>query len=199
MDKIFEKNLIPTKKAAELSGYTSDYLARLARSGKISARRVGHTWFVDVESLTHFLDTQGDRKIDYARALARAREEEYHALHSPVRQAAQILTKPLPMPEKFRIAADSVRSHALAVSLSLAVVVSGALVARAEAVPLIANRIAEIADEASFGFSETFGNIPSRIAERIKKAGDGMRSNYPRVAENISRASAGAASPILAD
>src|SRR3989338_63782 len=178
MNQIFEKNFIPTKEAAELSGYTSDYLARLARSGKISARRVGHTWMVDVESLTRFLDKQGDRKIDYARSLARAREEEYRALNSPLHQAADTLTKPLQMPEKFSAAANAIRSHALAVSLSFIAVISGALVARADVIPLIANQIAKIASEASFGFSETFGNIPSLITARIEKADDDMRSIY---------------------
>ncbi|MDP2655141.1 MAG: helix-turn-helix domain-containing protein, partial [bacterium] len=197
MNQIFEKNFIPTKEAAELSGYTSDYLARLARSGKISARRVGHTWMVDSESLTSFLDQQGDRKVDYARALARAREKEYRALNSPVQQVTKTLTKPIEIPEKLGIVVNTFRSHALAISLSFAVVISGAMVARASAIPLIANQIAHIAGEINFGFNETFGNIPSRIAERIGKAGDDMRSNYPRVAENISRASTNIVSPIL--
>ena len=74
----FEKNLITTKVAGKLSGYHSDYLARLARSGKIAGKKIGHSWFIDRESLSHFLSQQGDRKIDYARALARAREDEYH-------------------------------------------------------------------------------------------------------------------------
>src|SRR3989344_201054 len=179
MNQIFEKNLIPTKEAAELSGYTSDYLARLARSGKISARRVGHTWMVDSEPLTHFLDQQGDRKVDSARALARAREKEYRALNSPAQQVTKTLTKPLEMPDKLGIVANTFRSHALAVPLSPAVVVSGALVARASVIPSIANQIAEIAGEVHSGFNETFGKIPSRIAERIEKAGDDMRSVSP--------------------
>ncbi|MEK7060555.1 MAG: helix-turn-helix domain-containing protein, partial [Patescibacteria group bacterium] len=173
----FEKNLIPTKEAAELSGYTSDYLSRLARSGKISACRVGHTWLVDVESLTHFLNKQGDRKIDYARALARAREEEYRALNSPVQKVTGTLTKPLPMPEKLGIAVTAFRTHALAVSLSLAVVVSGALAQHQ--IIFGAGLVAQVANEAHYGFGETFGNIPSRIAARIEKAGSDMRSVSP--------------------
>ena len=75
MDPLFEKNLITTKNAGELSGYTSDYLARLVRSGKIIGRRVGHSWLIDRESLTRFVGQQGDRKVDYARGLPRARGE----------------------------------------------------------------------------------------------------------------------------
>jgi excisionase family DNA binding protein len=63
MEALFNKNLLSTKKASELSGYTSDYIARLARSGKISAQRVGHTWFVDLDSLQQFLEQQESRKI----------------------------------------------------------------------------------------------------------------------------------------
>ena len=191
MDPIFEKNLIPTKEAAELSGYTSDYLARLARSKKISARRVGHTWFVDSESLKSFLDQQGDRKIDYARALARSREAEYRALHSTLQQVTNTLTKPLQMPEKLGVVARALRSHALAVSLSFAVVVFGAFGARAEAIPLLANQIAEIVHDAAYGFGETFGDIPSHIAARIKKTDTDTHARVPRIAL--------IASPILID
>src|SRR3990167_1240445 len=92
MDPLTNKNFISTKVSGELSGYTSDYLARLARSGKVVGKRVGHSWFIDRESLGDFLNQQGDRKIDYARALARAREAEYRAHRSPLRR---VLNSPL--------------------------------------------------------------------------------------------------------
>ena len=189
MDPIFEKNLIPTKKASELSGYTSDYLARLARSGKISAHRVGHSWFVDSESLTRFLDQQGNRKIDYARTLARMREQEYlshqdtrkDAMRQDTRQSAlhQVkgaLTKPLQVPERFASVVNLLRSNALAVSLSLVVVISGAFAASTAPLPLLADQIVEITRDVAYGFGETFGNIPSRIAARIEKANTDMHS-----------------------
>lgn len=81
MDQFSEKNFITTKYAGELSGYTSDYLARLARSGKIVGKRIGHSWLIDKESLARFLDEQGDRKIDYARA---KRNTALIGLHSGV-------------------------------------------------------------------------------------------------------------------
>ena len=46
MNTPFEKNLISTKEASQLSGYNPDYLARLCRSGKISGTRVGRAWLV---------------------------------------------------------------------------------------------------------------------------------------------------------
>ncbi|MDO8567002.1 MAG: DUF5011 domain-containing protein [bacterium] len=183
MNEIFEKKFISTKEAAELSGYTSDYLSRLARSGKISGQRVGHTWFIDRESLAHFLDQQEDRKINYAHALARAREKEYLLyqgtqqeikVNSPLQRTTKVLFAPLSTPRKLEVAANSFRPHALALALSLIVVVSGAFVANAAIIPL-AHRGAEISADVAIGFKETFGNIPYNIAARIGKANNDIR------------------------
>ncbi len=76
MNFLSNENLITTKDAGELSGYTSDYLSRLVRSGKITGKRIGHNWLVDIESLAHFLDQQGSHKIDRARSLASERARE---------------------------------------------------------------------------------------------------------------------------
>ena len=196
MDPFFEKNLIPTKEAAELSGYTSDYIARLARSGKISGHRIGHTWFVDTESLTQFLDQQEDRKIDYARALARAREVEYRAVNSTLSQVSRTLTKSFQVPEKLSNIADSLRPHAFALSTAFVVVISGALLAHVLATPHLAGRAVSVASDISYGFGETFGDIPSRIAARIEKADSDIRAVAPRVAENTARVSANLAASI---
>ena len=45
------KKFISAKRAAEISGYASDYIGQLSRMGKIEARMVGRTWFVSEESL----------------------------------------------------------------------------------------------------------------------------------------------------
>lgn len=42
---------ISSKRAAEIFGYTQDYIGQLARLGKITARRVGGLWYVVEESL----------------------------------------------------------------------------------------------------------------------------------------------------
>src|SRR6185437_1786021 len=77
MDPLLDKNIISTKAASELSGYSPDYLSRLARSGKIRGTQVGRTWVVQKESLLEFMGTQGKRKEELARALARTRANEY--------------------------------------------------------------------------------------------------------------------------
>jgi len=170
MNSIFEKNLISTKDAGKLSGYTSDYLSRLARSGKIVGKRIGHSWFIDQQSLSKFLAGQSGRKIDYARALARAREDEYRASHSAVSNVTKTLTKKIQVSEKLIKTASAFTSHAFALALSLAVIVSGALLARASVIPLLANQVAEIAYDTVSGFNATFGNIPLHIANRIYDA-----------------------------
>jgi len=178
MDSTFEKNFITTKNAGELSGYSSDYLARLARSGKIIGKRVGHSWFVEKESLERFLDQQGIHKIDYARSLARKREVEYRVLNSPLNKVANKLTKPILMPRKLIGVSDSLRSNAFAISMSFVVVASGAFIARAEVIPLLADQAIIIAQKINYGFNETFGNIPSRIASEINSASNEL-SAYP--------------------
>ena len=39
---------------SERFSYTSDYLSKLAREGKIDATRVGRQWFINETSLEHF-------------------------------------------------------------------------------------------------------------------------------------------------
>lgn len=46
---------LSSKEAARVFGYTSDYVSRLARQGKVTATRIGHQWFVDPTSLDKFL------------------------------------------------------------------------------------------------------------------------------------------------
>jgi hypoxanthine phosphoribosyltransferase len=42
---------IPSKQAAEITGYTQDYIGQLARGGHILAQRVSGLWYVNEESL----------------------------------------------------------------------------------------------------------------------------------------------------
>ncbi|MDP3785062.1 MAG: hypothetical protein Q8R12_03230, partial [bacterium] len=50
------KIFLSLKKAGEVSGYHSDYLGRLARSGKLKSRKVGIQWFIEKESLLNFFE-----------------------------------------------------------------------------------------------------------------------------------------------
>jgi hypothetical protein len=47
-------NLLPIREAAKRVSYTTDYVGRLAREGKILAKREGRVWLVDLDSLKLF-------------------------------------------------------------------------------------------------------------------------------------------------
>lgn len=47
-------NLVPIKEVLGSTGYTRDYIAKLAREGQIVAAQVGRQWYIDVASLENF-------------------------------------------------------------------------------------------------------------------------------------------------
>jgi len=54
-----------TKKAVSLTGYSADYARRLARRGKVEARKVGRDWLIKRESLLAYkqrMDRLGPQK-----------------------------------------------------------------------------------------------------------------------------------------
>jgi hypothetical protein len=52
-------NLVSSKEAARLYGVTNDYIARLARKGKLKGVLDGRTWFIDQGSLNEFFSKMG--------------------------------------------------------------------------------------------------------------------------------------------
>jgi len=48
---------IPIREAAAASHRSTEYLARLARLGRLRAKMVAHTWFFEKHSLQQFLST----------------------------------------------------------------------------------------------------------------------------------------------
>jgi len=45
------RTYLSTKRAAEITGYTTDYVGQLARGGKIDAQLVGRNWYIDEVSI----------------------------------------------------------------------------------------------------------------------------------------------------
>jgi hypothetical protein len=45
------RTLISARRAAEMAKYSNDYIGQLCRSGKVQARMIGRSWYVDQESL----------------------------------------------------------------------------------------------------------------------------------------------------
>ncbi len=195
MDSFFDKRLITTKDASELSGYTSDYLSRLVRLGKIEGQRIGHSWLIERESLEVFLKNQKTQKSEYAHSLSLAREEEYRAHRSLLRRKAKLSKPPVPLQKGIR--ESSVFSQVFALTAALLVVASGAFAAQAVALPRLGEQVAELAHQVAFGFRATFGGIPYGIAERIDAADASMRTTNARVAADTALGSARDASPIL--
>lgn len=52
--EIDRKNRFSIKAAATATGYSRDYITKLARDGKIVATQVGRQWYLDLESLTQY-------------------------------------------------------------------------------------------------------------------------------------------------
>jgi hypothetical protein len=49
---------ISNRDAAAASHLSTEYLARLARSGRLRARMIGRMWFIETHSLQQFLSTR---------------------------------------------------------------------------------------------------------------------------------------------
>ena len=50
------QDFITVEEAIRLSGYTAQYLRRMARQGKIQAMKFGHFWMVNLESLQGYIE-----------------------------------------------------------------------------------------------------------------------------------------------
>ena len=55
-------NLISVREAAENSGYSTQYLCRLLRTGKLVGRKVGQVWLIQMESFESYLATTRSSK-----------------------------------------------------------------------------------------------------------------------------------------
>src|SRR3989338_5791996 len=70
---------ITARHAAGRTGFTRDHITRLCRTGKIEARQIDNTWYLDVNSLEQFLLMQDRRKEEVAAQLSELRTREYKA------------------------------------------------------------------------------------------------------------------------
>jgi excisionase family DNA binding protein len=81
----------PIKEAAGHVGYSRDYVARLAREGKIAAQQDGRRWFVHLGSLEQFAaDASVEREVrrEYLRAERRVEREAQAAIAAANARAA---------------------------------------------------------------------------------------------------------------
>lgn len=73
---IGSKTYHPTTFLSGRFSYTSDYLSKLAREGKVEASRVGRQWFIEESSLESFLQKVATEKKERADALRKERQQE---------------------------------------------------------------------------------------------------------------------------
>ncbi len=88
-----------------LSGYNADYLSRLCREKRIAGSQIGRTWLIERASLESFMESQVDRKIEFAESLARERGLEYRKANSPSARITRVTDN---LEERMRVVAESV-------------------------------------------------------------------------------------------
>ena len=186
------ENLLSTNEAAKLSGYSADYLARLGKSGKIKATRIGRSWFLDRSSFIAFVGEQGDRREAHARALARVREEEYRKHRSPVRRAVKALTTPVPQ-ATFALP-SSFSSHVVSALVAMLVVGCASILA-AQIVPGAAEFLATQVAQVRTGLAYLVDDHAQSFRERIAKVQRAQKEQMQRVAHDINALTAELAMP----
>ncbi|HYD92896.1 MAG TPA: hypothetical protein VEB18_00325 [Candidatus Paceibacterota bacterium] len=135
MDPLLDKKYISSKEASELSGYHSDYLARLCRTGAINGTRVGRTWLINRASLLRFVANQDLQKKKNAQELSRLREKEY--------RAAQVVSKPTVSAKKSRSVPSPyfAPSQATAALSAILIVTGGLLIGQTKVIESSSNFI----------------------------------------------------------
>jgi hypothetical protein len=94
MDELIigEKAYIPSKKAAEITGYAKDYVGQLCREGRVEAKLVGRSWYVLESSIREHRFGGAD--------IAAPKEEERGAEAVPEQSSDDAWGKPVYIPEK---------------------------------------------------------------------------------------------------
>lgn len=101
------RSFMPAKDAAKLVDYSSDYVSRLAREGKVVAEQRNRQWYVSVDSLKLFVLQQKEEQRERQRLLREERLREYAATQQ---QSA------------LAVAQDRSKTHALSAALVTGVV-----------------------------------------------------------------------------
>jgi excisionase family DNA binding protein len=64
-------DLVTLAQAADLYGYSGDYLRRLAEKGRLGARKIGHHWLTTAGDVESFLSTREKRGVYKKRVKSR--------------------------------------------------------------------------------------------------------------------------------
>ncbi|MGE5541397.1 MAG: hypothetical protein ACM3TU_03955, partial [Bacillota bacterium] len=171
------KNFIPNKEASQLSGYNSDYIARLCREGKIEGKRIGRAWFVNRESLQRFIRQQEEKKKEFARELSLVRGREYDARKNSTIEKAVVKSS---TPVSARTSRTSISPKlsdihptlrpAFALAVTGLVIIFAVVTADAGTVQRFASRMIVAAAVSQQGEVA----IPDRVAFAVYRVGDGI-------------------------
>ena len=177
MDLLFKENFISTKEASKSSGYTSDYIARLIRSGKIVGQKIGHSWFVDRDSLHIFLADKNKQQKDttvvetYLPPVVYPAEDNTSLPVSPnaqkIRDKIREISEKTNTPSPQVLVTGGFFNHVFALSVALFVVASGAYGAQLLSSSHVTDRIATIAQQTAEGFALAFGTFPTQMVARM--------------------------------
>ena len=118
---------LSSKEAGRISGYTNDYISRLAREEKIEATRVGTQWFVEPKSLDAFLqfaEKAREARKEMLRAERQKERTNFSLGATPVFASAMSMPSPLSV-RPFDFSVDQSTAHQTA----LLAVLSGVAVA----------------------------------------------------------------------
>lgn len=78
------KNFLPATEAGKHFEYTKDYLLLLIKEGKISGKKIGHRWYVDMASAEHFF-IEAKKVREKRKAKIREERREELRAHTAVR------------------------------------------------------------------------------------------------------------------
>ena len=76
MNDFHPNTTLPAKTAGKRLHYTTDYVTKLCREGKLDCVQIGAAWFVKKNSLTAFKNTRTSQKGVRALELLRLRQQE---------------------------------------------------------------------------------------------------------------------------
>src|SRR3989344_4195764 len=195
-----EKEFISTKEASELSGYGSDYIARLAKTRKLESTRVGKSWFVRRDSLNVFIAGQHRRKEEISKKLSQARTDQYRQARSLLGGAKKAF---VPVVDKLNqnqsLVVNGVRfaiQHVLMPIIVAALVVGGGYAsARVGIVDALASSAAEITQTLADG---TRMIITDAVAGAAKRLGDARQARMSVISPMHERTAAVARGSALA-
>lgn len=88
------RTYLSTKRAAEITGYTTDYVGQLARKGSVAAEQVGRNWYVAEDAI------KKHKFGEYAGAVMEEKEADAPALEILVEGAEEVASTPAEQKEE---------------------------------------------------------------------------------------------------